>query len=320
MGTSPTLPRIGFRPVIAILVVAVLGMLAWREGYAKGTFGMGFSPRVPSRVLAGANATAPGGSAGSLAKASPDAPLVTAAQATTAVQRFVRLGLPVYCGGRLGNFVALTFDDGPGPYTQQTMQILKAWGDRATFFLVGKKLQYSPELPPQEAAMGAIGDHTWDHIPLPNLPPLQQRSEIVRTKTALATSTGTQILMFRPPMEEHSSSLDSLVISLGMLQVMWSADSQDSAGVNEEEFLSNVRAGLRPGAIILMHENRGTTLAGLEAILQDIRGLGLKTVTVPELLALDPPTPAQVRTDARAGECVPPSSGPNAFFAEGHRS
>src|SRR5713226_8822109 len=95
-----------------------------------------------------------------------------------------------------------------------------------------------------------------------------------------------------------------------MLQVMWSADSQDSAGVNEEEFLSNVRAGLRPGAIILMHENRGTTLAGLEAILQDIRGLGLKTVTVPELLALDPPTPAQVRTDARAGECVPSSSAP----------
>ena len=179
MGTSPTLPRIGFRPVIAILLVAVVGMLAWREGLGKGTFGKGFSPGGPSRVLAGAKAKASGMSGGSLAAASPDAPLVTEAEATAAVQRFVRLGLPVYCGGRLGNFVALTFDDGPGPYTQQTMQILDAGGSRATFFLVGKKLQYWPELPPQEAAMGAIGDHTWDHIPLPNLPPLEQRSEIL---------------------------------------------------------------------------------------------------------------------------------------------
>src|SRR5713226_4120974 len=131
MGTSPTLPRIGFRPVIAILLVAVVGMLAWREGLAKGTFGKSFLPRGPSGAFAGANAKASGGPAGSLATPSPDAPLVTAAQATAAVQRFVRLGLPVHCGGRLGNFVALTFDDGPGPYTQQTMQILKAWGDRA---------------------------------------------------------------------------------------------------------------------------------------------------------------------------------------------
>jgi peptidoglycan/xylan/chitin deacetylase (PgdA/CDA1 family) len=60
--------------------------------------------------------------------------------------------------------------------------------------------------------------------------------------------------------------------------------------------LSTVLGNVRPGAIVLLHENRGTTLNALPAMLRGIREQGYKMVSVPELLALDPPSVAQLRT------------------------
>jgi peptidoglycan/xylan/chitin deacetylase (PgdA/CDA1 family) len=223
-----------------------------------------------------------------------------------ALDLLIRLGLPVYCGGGRGNYVALTFDDGPGPYTARTLQILQAAGATATFFDVGKKLRYWPDLPREEAQIGVVGDHTWSHLPLTALPSVHQRTQILRARAALARATGVPVELFRPPEEFHSRASDKLVSSAGMLEVMWSTDSQDSVpGANSVVVLQNARDGLRPGAIILFHENRGSTLSALPALLQLIRDKGLQTVTVPELLALDPPTEAQVRNIARLGECVP---------------
>src|SRR5712692_3183386 len=61
-----------------------------------------------------------------------------------ALAHFQRLGLPVLCGGFRGHDVALTFDDGPGPYTAEALAILRLANARATFFLTGKELRYWP--------------------------------------------------------------------------------------------------------------------------------------------------------------------------------
>jgi peptidoglycan/xylan/chitin deacetylase (PgdA/CDA1 family) len=55
----------------------------------------------------------------------------------------------------------------------------------------------------------------------------------------------------------------------------------------------NVEEGLRPGAIILMHDIHPWTLAALPRVLGAIRDRGLQAVSVSELLALDPPVPGQ---------------------------
>src|SRR4051794_22590327 len=52
----------------------------------------------------------------------------------------LRRAQPVYCGGGRSNAVALTFDDGPGPYTHALLSVLREAGARATFFLVGNRL------------------------------------------------------------------------------------------------------------------------------------------------------------------------------------
>jgi peptidoglycan/xylan/chitin deacetylase (PgdA/CDA1 family) len=87
--------------------------------------------------------------------------------------------------------------------------------------------------------------------------------------------------------------VDDFVRSQGMLEVLWSLESNDTRGATRDDVYDNVVGALRPGAIVLMHENRRPTALALPRILETIRAKGLRAVSVPEMMALDPPTPEQ---------------------------
>src|SRR4051812_9391273 len=96
--------------------------------------------------------------------------VATVREQRAAITRLVQRGGPVFCGNQRGNAVALTFDDGPGPYSEQILSLLRAGHSRATFFLVGNRLQGWPRVASEDAALGAVGNHTWSHPHLPALP------------------------------------------------------------------------------------------------------------------------------------------------------
>ncbi len=222
--------------------------------------------------------------------------LPTLEQQRTAVRRLHRLGLPILCAGQRGRYIALTFDDGPGEYTELAMKILRKRHMRATFFIVGSRVAFYPSLPAREAALGALGDHTRTHPYLPGLSTAAILEQIRSTRDLLRQKTPGDILLFRPPYGGHDARVDRIATSLGLLQVLWSVDSGDSTGSDVKGVYRNVLAGLKPGAIILMHENRATTIKSLiHYVLPEIQRRKLKPVSVPELLALDPPSPEQVR-------------------------
>jgi peptidoglycan/xylan/chitin deacetylase (PgdA/CDA1 family) len=305
--TPPSRPRLSFGRLMAVLMLLTVGAVAWRSGAAGAVFASlrpgprGSAPSAGSKASVGLRRTPAVGRTPSPGTASSPSADAEAA----AVRRFTQLGLPIYCGGGAGNYVALTFDDGPAAYTPRTIEMLEAAGDTATFFIVGKQLEYwGTDAVKQEAALGEVGDHTWNHVDLTGLPPNEREVEIVRTRQTLGSITGRPVSLFRPPLADHDAALDGLVQSLGMLEVGWSVDSMDSAGVGPAQTLANVVEGLKPGAIILMHENRGATFADLPAILRAVSDAGLQTVTVPQLLALDPPSDKQVRDSAAARACV----------------
>ena len=79
---------------------------------------------------------------------------------------------------------------------------------------------------------------------------------------------------------------------------MWTADSRDSLGANYAGITRNVEAALHPGAIILMHENRGQTIRALTTILPFLHRRHLRSVSLPELFATDPPSIAQLTKGA----------------------
>ena len=216
------------------------------------------------------------------------------------LRRLVDAGQPVYCGAGTKPIVALTFDDGPGPYTQETIDLLKANGMTATFFTVGK-LYSDPRfhgLLREEARFGAVGDHTWDHVTVTGMSRTQLAAQIARTRRAAAADSGQPVFLFRPPLGLHDRTVDTYVRSLGMLDILWSVDSGDSQGANADRIFRTVRDHLSPGDIVLLHENRGTTQNALPRIIRLIRARGYRTVTVPQMLRMDPPSARQLRQHA----------------------
>jgi peptidoglycan-N-acetylglucosamine deacetylase len=219
------------------------------------------------------------------------------AEANATLQRLIDAGQPIYCGGGTRPLVALTFDDGPGPDTLETIAALKPAGMTATFFEVGKLLgePMFDGIPKAAARFGAIGDHTWDHISMVGLSANELDAEIGRTRRVLQQLTGQRVFMFRPPLGQHDATVDAYVRSAGMLQIMWTIDSGDSLGANDDQIYRAIRAHLSPGDIVLLHENRGTTQNALPRIIRLIQRKGYRTVTVPQLLSMDPPSPEQLR-------------------------
>jgi peptidoglycan/xylan/chitin deacetylase (PgdA/CDA1 family) len=213
----------------------------------------------------------------------------------TNIQRLAALGLPIYCGGHRGNEVAFTFDDGPGVYTHYAIKKLAAAHERATFFVVGRSMDGWPGWLPKEVQLGAIGDHTYTHPVLPALSPADITSQIARTEQKIERTIGQSVYLFRPPYGAHNAIVDGIVKQLGLLEIMWSVDSGDSLGADWMGIIRNVEAGLYPGAIILMHENRGQTIHALTTLLPELRRRHLRSVSLPELFATDPPSAAQVR-------------------------
>jgi peptidoglycan/xylan/chitin deacetylase (PgdA/CDA1 family) len=216
------------------------------------------------------------------------------------VRSLVSLGRPIYCAGSRGNEVALTFDDGPGPYTRLVLAKLRKHAVHATFFIVGRNIPLVARATAEERALGAVGDHTFTHPVLTALTPGEAEREIVRTQAAVASSSGGPVFLFRPPYGARNPTIDGIVRAHGLLQILWTVDSADSLGANYAQIERNVIAGLRPGAIILMHENHGQTVRALLNIFAALKRKHLRAVSVPQLLTDDPPSVAQVRAGGAA--------------------
>ena len=213
---------------------------------------------------------------------------------TRALTAAARRGEPVYCGGGNSNVVALTFDDGPGPYTKRLLSLLRGANARATFFVIGSRLQYWPDVPHRESQVGAVGNHTWSHARLTEIPTWLAWAELLRTQYETSQDLGWKPRMFRPPYELHDRGTDAIVRSLGLVQVLWSATSGDDLKhPTRRSVARNVIRELQPGAIVLMHDIHPWTVDAMPAILKAIHARGLRAVSIPELLALDPPAPNQ---------------------------
>jgi peptidoglycan/xylan/chitin deacetylase (PgdA/CDA1 family) len=211
-----------------------------------------------------------------------------------ALSQVLRRGQIVSCGGGHGDAVALTFDDGPSPYTAELLGILQQYGAHATFFDVGNRLAYWPGAAYAEARMGGVGNHTWSHAHLTRLPHWLVWLELMRTQYEVDSQVGWKPRLFRTPYAEHSRATDDIALRLGLVEVFWNVDAQDDVpDARVAAIVRNVERGLRPGSIILLHDLHPWTVSALPKILQAMQVRGLRAVSVQELLAIDPPSAGQ---------------------------
>ncbi len=271
-----------------LVLVVALGAVLIKTGSG--------SPRGrPGHSGSAAASARQGGHAGAQTGARAARPSALEAAANASILRLARLGLPVYCAGPHGNAVAFTFDDGPGPYTHYALKKLRAAHERATFFAVGRSIDFFPGYLPRERALGVVGDHTYTHPLLTALPTSGVVSEITRTAHRIESGGGGPVRLFRPPYGGRDARIDGVARQLGLLEILWNVDSADSLGANYAGIIRNVEAGLHPGSIILMHENRGQTIRALTTLLPALRERHLHSVSLPELLSADPPSASQLR-------------------------
>jgi peptidoglycan/xylan/chitin deacetylase (PgdA/CDA1 family) len=211
------------------------------------------------------------------------------------IRKLARLALPVYCAGSRGRALAFTFDDGPGVYTHYAVKKLLQAHEQATFFVVGRSIEAWPGWLARERKVATLGDHTFTHSDLQELPPSTVAWELASDKRLIQRESGQPVDLFRPPYGGQDTAVNRIARQLGLLDIMWSMDSRDSLGANWAEIIKNVKSDLRPGAIILMHENRGQTIRALTTLLPVLHRRHLRSVSLPELFATDPPSIAQVR-------------------------
>lgn len=234
---------------------------------------------------------------GAAAVAHPPAPSTPEQEGLKAVHSVLGYSPFVREGGTKGRDIALTFDDGPGPYTPEVLKVLEHYRVPATFFAIGRMLKYFSASTVREIEDGdAIGDHTENHPFLARLSAHEQFEELFEQMARIELAGGRRPVLFRPPYGSFNATTLRELSRLHLLMVLWSVDTNDYLQPGVGVIVERAVAGAKPGAIILMHDgggNRAETIAALPLIITELRAKGFHLVTVPTLLAEDPPPPGQ---------------------------
>jgi peptidoglycan/xylan/chitin deacetylase (PgdA/CDA1 family) len=196
--------------------------------------------------------------------------------------------------------VALTFDDGPSPWTEQILDLLAAHQAHATFFTLGclAASNGGGQTLRRILALGSeIGNHTYSHPSLPTLDDAAIRAELERAGPLIEHASGTSLRYWRPPFFHVDARVREAVSPLGLREVGcsmmpwdWEWDAERSAAFVIER--------LRRGSIVCMHDGRPpdepaelsaptreASVAAVGMILAAMSDRGLRSVTISELLA-----------------------------------
>ena len=181
--------------------------------------------------------------------------------------------------------IALTFDDGPGPYTEKLLDILDKYDAKATFFLIGSKVSARANTLRRMQSRGhQLGNHSWSHPELNKVSAEQLASEIDQTNNAIKQAVGTKPNIIRPPYGAFNRAVLEQFRQRGMSAVVWSVDTRDWADRNSEIVCSRAVAGARNGAVILMHDIHQTSVNAVPCILDSLKQQGYSFVTVQNLI------------------------------------
>jgi peptidoglycan/xylan/chitin deacetylase (PgdA/CDA1 family) len=195
-----------------------------------------------------------------------------------------------------GNFIAITFDDGPHPQnTPRLLDILAQRNIKATFYVIGRSVDLHPGVLRRTVAEGhEIGNHSHTHRLLSKLSDGEVRQEMQRCQDAIGRAAGVRPRTMRPPYGGLLQRQRELVhAEFGYPTILWSVDPLDWKRPGPSVVASRIISGTTAGGIVLAHDLHSQTVDAMPAALDGLLKRGFKFVTVSQLIAMKAETVAQ---------------------------
>jgi peptidoglycan-N-acetylglucosamine deacetylase len=203
----------------------------------------------------------------------------------------------VFWHGSTGQpLIALTFDDGPTPRdTRLILDVLRAEGVPATFFVIGSRVERWPDIVAREVAEGhEIGNHGFDHRVLPLRGPAFIRDQVRRTSDAIERASGRRPAVFRASHGWRNPWVNREAARAGCATVGWTLGVWDTDRPGADVIRRRVLAGVAPGCVLLLHDGRGMdedadasqVVEALPGIVRALKAKGFRFVTVSELMRM----------------------------------
>ncbi len=182
--------------------------------------------------------------------------------------------------------VALTFDDGPGPYTDRLLQILKDNDAKATFFLIGNKVAANPDGAKRIAEAGMeIGSHTWEHPNMTAIPPQDIPAQFSRASDAIEAATGQRPKLVRTAGGLVNDQVLAEAKKQGLADINWDVIPFD--WINDSNIAATrymLMTQIKPGSVVLFHDTYSSTVDLVYQFIPVLKANGYHLVTVGQLL------------------------------------
>jgi len=189
-------------------------------------------------------------------------------------------------GGGGGQYVALTFDDGPsGRFTRRLLEGLEQRQVKATFLLCGYRLKGDPKTALKIQNAGhEIGLHGYSHDDMGKMDQKKAAKEITDTMALLPK--GCKPAFLRPPGGSSGIGLERAAKAAGLALLSWSVDPRDWATRDAVAVQTAVLADVQDGDVILLHDMSDSSVDAALGIVDSLLEQGFQFVTASELAAL----------------------------------
>ena len=177
--------------------------------------------------------------------------------------------------------IALTFDDGPNYNTSKILEILNKYNVRATFFVLGSKINHNEKIIKTMDEYGMeIGNHTYSHKLMTSMSNLDIIKEVEDTSDLIYNIVGKYPKLVRP---SYGSFNKKIKESINMPIIIWNIDTLDWKSHNSEKIVSRVMNKVSDGDIILMHDIYSATVKAVDILVPKLISEGYQLVSVSEL-------------------------------------